>query len=52
MLDGIDTELDPMGIIPKRELICGECRHVMVPLGPGRFKCPLCGMVFDDGGAG
>ncbi len=49
MLEGIDAELDPIGIIPEKEVICGDCKHEMVPMSPGRFKCPLCGMVFDYG---
>lgn len=47
MLEGFDAELDPIGVIPRREVICGDCRHEMVPLSTERFKCPLCGIVFD-----
>lgn len=48
MLDGIDIEKDPMGIIRHEEFVCGTCRHIMVPLSSNRYQCPKCGMTFDD----
>jgi tRNA(Ile2) C34 agmatinyltransferase TiaS len=48
MLDGIDIEKDAMGIIRHEDFVCGDCRHVMIPIGGNRYQCPHCGMVFDD----
>lgn len=48
MLDGIDIEQDPIGLMKHEEFVCGDCRHVMISIGDSRYQCPHCGMVFDD----
>ena len=48
MLEGFDTECDPMGLMRHEEFVCGDCKHVMIPIGASRYQCPHCGMVFED----
>ena len=48
MLEGIDVQCDPMGLIRHEEFVCGDCRHSMMPIGNSRYQCPHCGVVFED----
>ena len=48
MLDGLDAEKDPMGLMRHEDFVCGDCNHEMISVGNSRYQCPKCGIVFED----
>ena len=48
MLDGIDVQCDAMGLLRHEEFVCGDCKHLMIPIGTNRYQCPHGGMVVED----
>jgi hypothetical protein len=48
MIEGIDAELDQIGVVLTKDIVCGECLDKMIPLSNGRYKCIACGIVFDN----
>ncbi len=47
----VDTELDAVGVILESQKYCAHCMIKMEPYGRGKFRCPICQMVY-YGGAG
>ncbi len=48
MIDGVDVQLDQMGIVLQKKILCGECNKRMVDVAPGKFRCPKCRAVFEE----
>ncbi|MFH1511316.1 MAG: hypothetical protein ABIF10_06500 [Candidatus Woesearchaeota archaeon] len=43
----LDNELDMVGIILDRPLICGNCLKQMQQVGRGMYSCPSCQKTYE-----
>jgi tRNA(Ile2) C34 agmatinyltransferase TiaS len=43
----LDSELDAVGIILDKPMICGYCMRKMEQVGKNLFRCPQCGMTYE-----
>ena len=44
MLDGIDAELDAIGVSVRKVVMCGECMKEMESIARNSFRCGKCGI--------
>jgi hypothetical protein len=44
--DGLDSELDTIGIILDNPVICGKCMKPMTKVDATLFSCPTCDAIF------
>jgi len=47
MIEGIDKELDEMGVILEKPVYCFKCKVRMVLVDKSRYKCPKCGQEYE-----
>jgi tRNA(Ile2) C34 agmatinyltransferase TiaS len=43
----LDSELDTVGIILDRQMVCGYCMKKMERVGKNLYRCPGCGMTYE-----
>lgn len=48
MVEGIDRELDEMGVVLEKPVYCFKCKMRMVMVDKATYKCPKCSQGYDE----